>query len=66
MGILLPLSGLPHVKISNWFEVDWATVEWLPFLNVMFWWAPRFKLAFAEVSHGRMPAFHATQSCVSS
>ena len=31
-------AGLPHVRPSNWLEVDWGSVQWLQFLNVMFWW----------------------------
>ena len=30
-------AGLPHVKPANWVKVDWGTVQWLPFLEVMFW-----------------------------
>lgn len=30
-------AGLPHVKPTNWVKVEWSTVQWLPFLNVMFW-----------------------------
>ena len=26
------------MRPANWVKVDWDTVEWLPFLNVMFWW----------------------------
>jgi len=26
------------VNPANWVQVDWATVDWVPFLNVMFWW----------------------------
>ncbi|EFN50801.1 hypothetical protein CHLNCDRAFT_37683 [Chlorella variabilis] len=33
----LCLLGLPHVRPSNWLEVDWGSVQWLQFLNVMFW-----------------------------
>lgn len=32
-----PRSGAPHVKPANWLKVDWGTVQWLPFLEVMFW-----------------------------
>ncbi|PSC67221.1 putative polyamine transporter isoform A [Micractinium conductrix] len=35
--LAMVLLGLPHVQPSNWVKVDWDTVEWLPFLNVMFW-----------------------------
>lgn len=33
----LCILGLPHVKPANWTIVDWNSVQWLPFLNVMFW-----------------------------
>ena len=34
---LLCLLGAPHVTPANWFVLDWSTVQWVPFLNVMFW-----------------------------
>jgi hypothetical protein len=46
---LLSLSGLPHVKPSNWLVVDWGTVEWLPFLNVMFWCAVCYAAAIDKL-----------------
>lgn len=30
-------AGLPHVNPSNWVQVEWDTVDWMGFLNVMFW-----------------------------
>ena len=33
----VPLAGLPHVNPAHWVQVDWGSVKWLPFLNVMFW-----------------------------
>ncbi|PRW20630.1 putative polyamine transporter isoform A [Chlorella sorokiniana] len=35
--VVICLLGLPHVKPANWVRVDWGTVQWLPFLEVMFW-----------------------------
>jgi amino acid transporter len=35
--IIMCLLGVPHVHPSNWLVVDWSTVQWVPFLNVMFW-----------------------------
>lgn len=35
--ILMCLLGAPHVDPSNWLVVDWKAVQWVPFLNVMFW-----------------------------
>ena len=33
----LPAAGLPHVQPANWLVMDWGAVQWVPFLNVMFW-----------------------------
>ncbi|KAI3434372.1 hypothetical protein D9Q98_002451 [Chlorella vulgaris] len=35
--VVMCLLGLPHVRPSNWLVVDWGEVQWLPFLNIMFW-----------------------------
>jgi hypothetical protein len=40
--ILLPfvfLIGfcLPHIKPANWIVVDFPSVDWISFLNIMFW-----------------------------
>lgn len=35
--VVICLLGLPNVKPANWVKVDWDTVQWLPFLEVMFW-----------------------------
>jgi amino acid transporter len=34
---ILCVLGAPHVHPANWFKVDLDAVQWLPFLNVMFW-----------------------------
>lgn len=36
--IIMCLAGIPHVDPKNWFEIgDWNSIQWIPFLNVMFW-----------------------------
>lgn len=35
--VIMSLLGLPHVKPANWVAIEWSNVQWVPFLNVMFW-----------------------------
>ena len=40
--IVLPFLVLigfafPHIQPKNWLRVDWETVRWGDYLNVMFW-----------------------------
>ncbi|GFR49932.1 hypothetical protein Agub_g12036, partial [Astrephomene gubernaculifera] len=42
LAILLPFGVLcvlclPHLQMSNYVRVDWDSVDWPTFLNVMFW-----------------------------
>jgi len=34
---LMAFLAAPHIKPSNWLEVDWDTVNWHAWINVMFW-----------------------------
>lgn len=34
---LFCIFGASHVVPSNWLVVNFDQVEWLPFMNVMFW-----------------------------
>jgi amino acid transporter len=36
--VLMCLLGIPHVQPKNWLQVpEWNSIQWIPFLNVMFW-----------------------------
>jgi hypothetical protein len=35
--LLLIALSVPHLQPRNWLVADIATVEWRPFINVMFW-----------------------------
>jgi amino acid transporter len=37
--LVLIALALPHLQPRNWLVVDMDTVEWRPFINVMFWCA---------------------------
>jgi len=34
---ILVVLGAPQIKPSNWLRVDWETVDWGGYINVMFW-----------------------------
>eukprot|EP00890_Picochlorum_soloecismus_P000529 jgi/Picsp_1/1477/NSC_04955-R1_neutral amino acid transport protein len=34
---IMCLVGIPHIEPKNWFVIDFDTIKWIPFLNVMFW-----------------------------
>lgn len=36
--VVMTVMGAPHVKPSNWVQVDWSAVQWVPFINILFWW----------------------------
>ena len=35
--VILCALSVPHLRPANWLVVDLGTVEWRPFINVMFW-----------------------------
>jgi amino acid transporter len=35
--ILLIGLSVPDIRPANWMVVNWDTVRWGPFINVMFW-----------------------------
>ncbi len=35
--VVMTVLGAPHVDPRKWVVVDWSTVKWGDFLNVMFW-----------------------------
>ena len=35
--LLLIALSVPHLQPRNWLVVDMNSVEWRPFINVMFW-----------------------------
>lgn len=35
--VVMGVMAVPQLEPSNWVQMDWSTVQWGKFLNVMFW-----------------------------
>lgn len=39
--VVMGVMAIPQIDPGNWIICDLKAVQWGPFINVMFWYAPR-------------------------